>query len=347
MRIGIVFHKDPLVPPAGIDLVRLRAVAGGLIERGIDAEIIAPVPKDGLLDPSVPVLPLAVLEKGRGYDVVKTCYHFSVKLIGKYRGPLVARIVRVVDEELPERDAAMRGILLECQDLIRKRASALIVNNIENEERWRRRYGGDLHIAKIPNGCPAVIPPVRSSPYGADGAAVLFLGSLAAPRMVELLNELACRLRERCRIHLVGSNKTRLYGGGRQCELNPLIVDHGELPEEEVWDYVRHAQAGVALAAGPHVFDNDISKIYTYLRGGLPVLSEEQIANNHLVTRTRFGSIFNYGDTADMAEKAAALLDRPPLQLRHSAMEFMAREHSWEQRVDALLDLLHRVLGGA
>ena len=42
MRIGIVFHKDPFVPPTGIDLIRLRAIAGGLRRTGVDAEIIAP-----------------------------------------------------------------------------------------------------------------------------------------------------------------------------------------------------------------------------------------------------------------------------------------------------------------
>ena len=106
----------------------------------------------------------------------------------------------------------MRPALLECQRLIGKRAKALIVNNVENEERWLRLYGGKLSVATIPNGCPIHIPPLfqplpvpAQSPYP-------FLGSLAAPRMIELLNELAWRLRDRCRIHIVGSNKAHLYG---------------------------------------------------------------------------------------------------------------------------------------
>jgi hypothetical protein len=345
MRIGIVFHKDPFVPPAGIDLVRLRAIAGGLIRRGVDAEIIAPAKKEGFIDGDIPVFPLAAMEKGRRYDLVKTCYHFSIQLIGKYRGSLISRIVRVVDEQLPERDAAMRGTLLECQRLIQNGAQALIVNNVENQKRWVGLYGRKLLVAKIPNGCPTHIPPIRSNPYGNDSAPVLFLGSLAAPRMIELLNELAWRLRDRCRIHIVGSNKAHMYSGGKPPELTPLIADHGELPEEEVWDYVRHARMGIALAAGPHRFDNDISKIYTYLRGGLPVLSEELIANNHLLAQTRLGSIFAHGNAADMAKKAADLIERPPAQYVHSAMALMEREHSWDRRVTALLDLCQKVLG--
>jgi hypothetical protein len=345
MRIGIVFHKDPFVPPTGIDLIRLRAIAGGLRRTGVDAEIIAPAASEGLLDPDIPVLPLAALADGRKYDLIKTCYHFSIGLIGTYRGPLVARIVRVVDEELPERDASNRQVLLDCQSLIQKRAKALIVNNVENEQRWFQLYGDNITVAKIPNGCPIHLPAVRSNPYGTDSAPVLFLGSLAAPRMVELLNELAWRLRERCRIHFVGSNKAHLYGGIKPHQLNSMIVDHGELPEEEVWDYVRHARMGIAPAAGPHPFDNDISKIYTYLRGGLPVLAEERIANNHLIARTHLGSTFAYGNATDMAAKAVDLLERPPIRCKEFAMALMAREHCWEQRVTVLLDLFHKVLG--
>ena len=50
MRVGIVFHKDPFAPPTGIDLVRLRAIVSGLIHRGIEAEIVAPVDRDGTLE---------------------------------------------------------------------------------------------------------------------------------------------------------------------------------------------------------------------------------------------------------------------------------------------------------
>ena len=105
---------------------------------------------------------------------------------------------------------------------------------------------------------------------------------------------------------------------------------------------------GIALAAGPHLFDNDISKIYTYLRGGLPVLSEELIANNHLLAQTHLGNIFAYGNATDMAMKAARLPGTAPDESYiQFAMALMEREHSWEQRVTVLLSLIHRVLGNS
>ena len=44
--------------------------------------------------------------------------------------------------------------------------------------------------------------------------------------------------------------------------------------------------------------------IYAYLRGGLPVLSEERIVNNDLVRVTGMGEVFRYDDVADAVKKA-------------------------------------------
>ena len=343
MKVGIVFHKDPVAPASGIDLVRLRAIACGLFHRGVDVEIIAPVEKESRIDKSIPVHPLSALSGPPRYDIVKTCYHFSISLINDYAGPVVSRIVRVVDNVLPERDASHRDRLLECQDRIFRRASALVLNNIENQERWYRLYGDSPPIALIPTGAASVIPPVHCNPFGSDERVVLFLGSIAAPRMVRLLNETASRLRNRCSVHVVGTNKAGLYGGGNDCRLDPVIVNHGPLPEDKTWDFIRHASIGLALATGPHAFDNDLSKIYNYLRGGLPVLSEEPVISNELIRQTGMGMICRHGDIDDLVSKANELLDRPPLTKRESTMEWMASVHSWDNRVDSLLNLLREV----
>jgi len=45
MKAGILFHKNPLFPSVGIDIVRLKAIEKGSIEKNIDTEIIAPLEK--------------------------------------------------------------------------------------------------------------------------------------------------------------------------------------------------------------------------------------------------------------------------------------------------------------
>jgi glycosyltransferase involved in cell wall biosynthesis len=339
MRVGIVFHKNPFLEPTGIDLVRLRAIAGGLIKRGIQAEIISPVAEEGMIDGFIPVRGLRVLSDSARYHVIKTSYHYSIELIRDYTGPVVSRIVRVVDGELPERDAPFRKRLLECQETIRDRSSVLVLNNAENRDRWNALYGNKPRIELIPTGCPAKIPPSRANPYLAKEPGMLFLGSVAAPRMVHMINEAASLLEGQCAIHLVGLNKACLYGGDDNCVLSPLVVDHGELPEPEVWDYIRNATVGLALATGSHAFDNDVSKILNYLRGGLPVLSEEPIINNELVRQTGLGTTFAFDDVRDLAAKARELLRCDFRDKKQEVMRFMASEHSWDRRAEAYAEL--------
>lgn len=344
MRIGVVFHKDPFAPPSGIDLVRLRAITGGLRRRGIDAEIVAPVTREGLIDDFIPVRRLNELARKGYYDVVKTCYHYSVELARDYRGPLVCRIVRVTGPKSPWRDDPNRSRLLACQELIRDRAAVLSLNNRENEERWRRLYGDEPPVVLVPTGCPTEIPDPGPNPFADGEDVMLFLGSLGAPRMVQLLNEAARRLAGRCTVHLVGLNKTRMYGG-REYDLDPRVIDHGELPQDEVWDYIRNARVGLALAAGSDPFDNDISKIVTYFRGGLPVLSEERILTNDLVRNTGYGRIFAFDNADDLAARAKELLDNPPAHKRRDTVEYVVREHSWDRRVDVYVNLFRELTG--
>jgi len=347
MRVGIIFHKNPLAPPTGIDLVRLRAIAGGLRSRGVDAEIIAPVEHDSELDGRIPVRTPEVLEKANSYDLVKTSYHPSIMLLGAYRGPVVARIVRVVDERLPERDEPFRDHLLACQSLMARRATVIALNNAENEVRWRHRYGPEPPIVLVPTGCPAELPKSRGNPYRKSENVVLFLGSLAAPRMVRMINEAALRLQGLATVHLVGRNKACMYGGDPECSLDRRVIDHGELCEQDVWDFIRHANIGLAFATGPLPFDNDVSKIFNYLRGGLPVLSEEPIVNNALIQETGFGQIFPHGDVDRLVQSAVDLLEHPPIEKREAVMQHMATEHSWDRRVGTYLELFKKVLSAS
>ena len=343
MKVGFVFHKDPWLQPDGIDTIRLHALTGGLRKRGLAVEIVAPVERRSVSAAGVPVHPLEHLGEA-GYDVVKTCYHFSIELIGAFGGPVVSRIVRVVDEKAPERDAAWRDRLMRCQDAIAARARVVVFNNRENEQRWRAVYGAKAATMLVPTGCPSVIPRTGASPYEEGEQVVLFLGSLCAPRMVPMLNRLAEALRGVACIHHIGRDKLHLYDDGRAEgkaeELAPLVVRHGELPEERIWGYIGHARIGLALAPGPYPFDNDLAKIYSYLRGGLPVLAEERIVNNDLLRATGNGGVFAYDDVDDAAARALLLLERPPGAARQRVMDFMAHEHSWEQRVDRYYRLL-------
>lgn len=343
MRIAIIFHKDPLAVPTGIDLVRLRAISSGLIQRGVQTEIVAPIFRPAILDNKIPVYGLDRLEQSIHYDVVKTCYHDSIIFVPDGTKNIVSRIVRVIDHARPKRDDRFRANLLKCQELIFKKAHTVVFNNEENRSRWLKLYGESVQTALVPTGCPLVIPTPGKNPYKTDMKVILFLGSVASPRMLIMLNKLARIMSGIAEIHLVGLNKTLLYGGETDSDLDPLIVTHGAKAEIETWDYVYYADVGLALAAGPDPFDNDISKIYSYLRGGLPTISEEPILNNDLVTGLGYGDVFGFGDIDALVSCLEVIMSHPPLEKRSLVMGFMAKEHSWDERVARYINLFQGI----
>lgn len=341
MRIAFVFHHDPIQRAPGIDVVRLASLTRVLIERGLDVHVLAPVQQAGLLKGHTPVLPIAGTDQGR-YDLVKTCYHQSIRLVdARFSGPIVSRIVRVVDQTWPKRDEQLRAELLACQDLISQRACAVALNNQENQKRWLQAYNSPRRTVLTPTGCPRHIPGKGASPYHTSKAVLLFLGSLASSRMVILLNKLAERCLDRAEVHLVGRNKSSLYG--KETPLSSLVVDHGEQSEPGLWNYLLHADLGLALAASPHVFDNDLSKVYFYLRAGLPVAIERPAIQTDLVNSLEYGQSFAYGSVRKLVTVCRELIQSPPRN-RSSVMERMAMEHSWEKRADVYLGLFQEVV---
>ncbi len=343
MRVALVFHKDPSGDPGSIDLIRLRAISSGLLNRGIETDIFAPVSRPSVLDLGIRVYGVDKLKDSKCYDIIKTCYHDSIRLIRSQNGKIVSRIVRVVDKTYPERDERFRSRLLECQDLILEKAHTVVFNNEENRSRWINLYGSRNKTALVPTGCPRSIPNPGVNPYNANKKVILFLGSLAAPRMIAMLNELATRVVDIAEVHVVGLNKAMMYGGA-EMDLNPLIISHGEKRENQTWDYIYHAHIGLALATGIHPFDNDISKIYSYLRGGLPTLSEEPILNNKMILDLAYGSEFEHGDIDSLVFHCRKLSQNAPLAKKTLVMDYMAREHSWDERVDRYIRLFGNIL---
>ncbi len=125
------------------------------------------------------------------------------------------------------------------------------------------------------------------------------------------------------------------WARARLDHLDPAAVTHvGRIAANDYWDWQYHAQVGIVLAQGP-VQDNESSKIYYYLRTGLPTVCEESIPNKSLIEETGCGAIVPYGDIEAMAEAAAQVVAIPRSQ--NEVAEYMVREHSWDARA-ALYD---------
>lgn len=112
----------------------------------------------------------------------------------------------------------------------------------------------------------------------------------------------------------------------------------GAVPYDESWNHLQHADVGVVVAAGSFHHNNESSKLYHYLRVGLPVVSEAGFPNDAVVAESGLGSLVPSGDMAVMAD---AILEATTRDWdREAAIDYVLRHHTWERRIDTYEALL-------
>ena len=68
-------------------------------------------------------------------------------------------------------------------------------------------------------------------------------------------------------------------------------------------DFFGHAHVGIVVSAGSFMHNNESTKIYHYLRAGLPVVSESGFPNDDVVRQAGLGFVVNSGDLVGMAQR--------------------------------------------
>jgi glycosyltransferase involved in cell wall biosynthesis len=154
--------------------------------------------------------------------------------------------------------------------------------------------------------------------------------------LVEKLNLLGRQL---------SSGGARLYmcGRGDVRRLDRAHVTYlGWMPYHRTWDYFYHADVGVVVSAGPFMHNNESSKIYHYLRAGLPVVSEEGFPNDYMVRESRCGTVVKSGDMRALADAILAA-GRAPWD-RAYGRRYILENHTWDKRVAVYDQLLRQEL---
>jgi hypothetical protein len=120
-------------------------------------------------------------------------------------------------------------------------------------------------------------------------------------------------------------------GTGRVDRLDRTAVTvMNEVDHREVWDYQRFANVGLVLAQG-QTQHNESSKLYHYLRTGLPVVSEAPVPNNFLIHATGMGHIVDYDDDQTLVDMVESAIYRE--WPRREGIQYVVTHHSWDQRV--------------
>ncbi|MCH8251821.1 MAG: glycosyltransferase [Planctomycetes bacterium] len=337
--VAMVYSKDASRQTAGMDLIRWIEMGHQLASCGWTVHLVTDKPAGIRKLRELPVVDAAAASWER-YDAVKVCYQHSIDLVPPHPC-IIVRMCRVADEHRPKRDHIRRKAVLAQQERVSEIARFVSFNDQENARRWRAMYGNRQETLLVPTGCPESIPTARNDPFRTGRRVVLFAGSLTAPRFVGALNALAERLRSvvpDVDVHFVGRNRLHVYGVSG-AELDPgLIKIHAPVRVEESWQYLLHADVGVALAPSEDAFESELSKIYYYLRAGLPVVTESNVPNRTLLEETGHGFVAEYDDVGDLVTRIAEALE---LETRHpEVMGYMAAKHSWRGRAEVYVNAL-------
>ena len=292
------------------------------------------------LGPNLRRVPPGRVKWGR-YDVVKVTYQEGFEILEKHGGArhdfIISRLSTVVGPE----DAAgfyfegpLRRRMYQAQQRIRQVSRYLAVSNEAARDLWVQLHGAAPPVVLVPGAVDREIPEPGDDPYPADGAVrCLFAGNFSwrnyAPRanatLCEKLNRLGELLaREGIRLYTVGPGDTDL--------LDSRVVTHlGVVSYERSWSYLQFAHVGIDLVKGHGFLHNtESSKLYHYLRVGLPAVVEAGLPNADLVHATGLGFVVASDDlpafARRVADAAGATWDR------RRAVDYVLEHHTWDSR---------------
>jgi glycosyltransferase involved in cell wall biosynthesis len=210
---------------------------------------------------------------------------------------------------------------------------------------WRSAHGA-TDVLLVPGAASETIPPPRYNPYPRDGrSAVVFAGnfySRTRGSQPEAHGSLATKLNRLGALLHAGGARLYVVGTGDRRSLDGRHVTYcGAVPYEDSWDFLHFAAVGVVLTAGGPMHNNESTKIYHYLRAGLPVVSEAGFPNDHVVRESGLGHVVENGELNQMAdrilESVHALWDR------ERAIRYILAHHTWEKRAE----IYDRILRGS
>jgi glycosyltransferase involved in cell wall biosynthesis len=335
-----------------MDFTRWLRISEALACLGYRVDMIinsgrCPVPRSPLLR----YVPYASFD-WRQYDIVKTLFHRGFDALCEAGGGDHPFIISKLGSVVGNSDATEgvhffneeRARLYETQQRIRARSRYVTILTEPSRLLWRQEFGDDRNVLLVPTGVDREIPPPCRNPHeGLGGKIAVYIGNIytGTQREVNLLwqsqlNGLGRRLK---------TKKIRLcfVGKGDVDQLDPEAVTHlGLVENDRIWDYHYFADVGIALAQGP-IQHNESSKIYYYLRAGLPVVSESPIPNNDLIRETGCGIIAPYGDDERMADLVETAVSRK--WPKEEAARFMVENHTWDHRARVYDELIRREFG--
>jgi glycosyltransferase involved in cell wall biosynthesis len=275
------------------------------------------------------------------YDVVKTLFHFGFRTLRKFGGSshpfIISKLGSVVaptDQEGIHFYGRVRAELFRTQQEIYKTSRYVTLLTDPAKTLWESCFPPKGNTLLVPGAVDAEIPARGQNPFQTGAIHCVFSGNVYGQTMQPKANAVLIEKLNQLGKYLAGDG-ARLYliGPGDVSRLDRQYVDYlGEVPYDRSWDYLYFANVGVVLAPGKYLHNNESTKIYHYLRAGLPVVTESGFPNSHIVEEAKLGFVSPNGD---MKAMAALVLQAAKTSWQHErAIEFVLAHHTWDVRVD-------------
>ena len=302
--------------------------------------------------PNLRIVPISRV-RWNDYDVVKTLFHSGFETLERYGGAghpfIIAKLGSVVGP------AEMEGVffygkqreeMFRAQERIARASRYVTLLSQPAVDLWRSAHGTGNQVLVVPGAASAVIPPPKRSPYPRDGRTpVVFAGNFYSGHpgsqpeahriLTSKLNRLGAFLHDRnARLYVVGT-------GDRRSLDSRYVTYCGEVAYEESWDYLYFASVGIVVTAGGRMHNNESTKIYHYLRAGLPIVSEAGFPNDNVVIESGLGHVVDNGDLESMAHRIEESLRTP--WNRDRAVDYILSRHTWEKRAEIYDRLLRGI----
>jgi hypothetical protein len=307
-----------------------------------------PVP----MNPNLRRIPLSSV-KWNEYDVVKTMFSVGFETLEAYGGADHPFIISKLGSVVGARD--MEGIYFygkvreryyACQERIQETSRYITVLTEKAKELWVACHGTKDNFLLIPGAVDAQIPKPGADPFPQDGQLrCIFAGNVYNQRaqpeanatLIRKLNHLGS---------LLSKFKIRIYllGPGDVSKLDPRYVSYlGVIPYEKSWDYLYFANVGLVISAGKFMHNNESTKIYHYIRAGLPCVNESGFPNDFVVKDSRLGFVVESENMELLAEKVAEAAHHP--WDREYGINYILNHHTWDRRAAVYDAIIKRHLG--
>jgi len=327
-----------------MSLIRWLKISESLARKGHQVDIAWTVDADDSpeqLESNLRRLPLDQVVWS-DYDVVKTLFHIGFETLEERGGAdhpfIISKLGSVVGPE--DRSGVFfygneRAGLYATQVKIDSKSRYVTLLTEESKSLWSECFPDSENVLIVPGAADRELPTEEGDPFPAlDGARCLYAGNIydswyqaeAHRVLVDKLNGLGQRLLDQgVRMYFLGHGDTKALDSS-------LVTSLGAVTYDKSWDYLRHAHAGIVLAFGENANVNESTKIYHYLRVGLPCVCEQGFPNEGLIEQAQLGYVAPNGNLdalADLVVRATQSQWRT-----ERAVALIREEHSWDRRVE-------------